>query len=377
MKSSFKRLGDYIQLVDERNSDLEVDALLGINITKNYMPTVANTTDLDLSKYKIVRKGRFACNIMHVGRDECFPVSLFTKDEAAIVSPAYVTFEVNDTKALLPEFLMIIFQRPEFDRFTWFISDSSIRGGLEWERFCEILVLIPDDIEEQRNYVHLYNGLLKNQEYYERSIADLEYVCTHAIESVQKESDTKRVEDLILQVDNRNDGKKIKRVLGVNIYKRFMPSVANLSETDLSNYKVIQKGQFVYSAMQVGRDETIRIALYNEEEPAIISPAYFVFEIKNNKIIIPEFFMMWFQRPESDRYGWFISDGSVRSSLEWERFCEILIPIPKRSIQESLVLMYHALETRKRINERLKSMITPLCPVLMKGVVDSINSKRK
>jgi type I restriction enzyme S subunit len=97
---------------------------------------------------------------------------------------------------------------------------------------------------------------------------------------------------------------------------------------------VIKKGQFAYSAMQVGRDETIRLALYADNEPAIISPAYLVIETKDINKLIPEYMMMWFQRSESDRYGWFISDSSVRESLEWERFCEIEIPIP--DIEEQL-----------------------------------------
>jgi len=109
---------------------------------------------------------------------------------------------------------------------------------------------------------------------------------------------------------------------------------------DLSKYKIIKKGQFAYSAMQVGRDETIRLALYVDDEPAIISPAYLVIESKDKNDLIPEYMMMCFQRPESDRYGWFISDSSVRASLEWERFCEIEIPIPdidqQRQIRSNL-----------------------------------------
>ena len=123
--------------------------------------------------------------------------------------------------------------------------------------------------------------------------------------------------------------------------------------------------------MQVGRDETVRVVLYSFEEPAIISPAYLVFEVIDKKVVLPEFLMLWFYRPEFNRYGWFISDSSVRASLEWERFKEIQIPIPDINIQEAIVTIYHTLETRKRINEQLKNTIKPLCPVLMKGVVDS------
>ncbi|MFM1794303.1 MAG: hypothetical protein RL642_688, partial [Bacteroidota bacterium] len=131
----------------------------------------------------------------------------------------------------------------------------------------------------------------------------------------------KRIGDYIHLVDNRNKDLAVTNLLGINITKNFMPSVANTSETDLSKYKMIQKGQFAYSAMQVGRDETIRLAFYTEEAPAIISPAYLVIEVNDENELLPEYMMMWFQRPESDRYGWFISDSSVRASLDWERFC--------------------------------------------------------
>jgi type I restriction enzyme S subunit len=159
--SGFKieRLGDYIQLVDKRNKDLAVTNLLGINIFKNYMPSVANQTGLDLSKYKVVKKGLFATNLMHVNRDEILPIALYTDDEPALVSPAYKTFEVIDENELLPEFLMMEFQRPEFDRKAWTYCDSSVRGGLEWDRLCDMEIPIPD-IEEQRKYVALYKGLL-------------------------------------------------------------------------------------------------------------------------------------------------------------------------------------------------------------------------
>lgn len=129
----------------------------------------------------------------------------------------------------------------------------------------------------------------------------------------------KRIGDYIHLVDNRNKDLAVTNLLGINITKNFMPSVANTSNTDLSKYKIIQKGQFAYSAMQVGRDETIRIALYSKDEPTIISPAYLVIEVNDVNELLPEYMMMWFQRPESDRYGWFISDSSVRASLDWER----------------------------------------------------------
>lgn len=371
---SYKRIGDYIRLVSNRNNDWAITNLLGVNIYKNFMPSVANTSGVDLSKYKIIRKGQFATNIMHVNRDEILPVALYQNDEPAIVSPAYMTFEVIDENELLPEFLMMEFQRPEFDRRAWTYCDSSVRGGLEWERFCEIQIPIPD-IEEQRKFVTLYNGLLTNQKTYENSLADLLLICNSSMDKLKHIDNHQPLSDLVQLVDNRNKNNSISNLLGINVDKVFMPSKANVGETDLSKYKIVKKEQFAYSAMQVGRDETVRVVLYSFEEPAIISPAYLVFEVIDKNVVLPEFLMLWFYRPEFNRYGWFISDSSVRASLEWERFKEIQIPIPDIKVQKAIVTVYHTLETRKRINEQLKSTIKPLCPVLMKGVVENLKTE--
>ena len=102
MKSDYKRLGDYIQLVDVRNRDNAIgsDRLLGININKQFMPSVANVSGTDLSRYKVIRKGLFACNVMHVGRDERIPISFYTDDEPAIISPTYLMFELKNVYIL-------------------------------------------------------------------------------------------------------------------------------------------------------------------------------------------------------------------------------------------------------------------------------------
>ena len=340
------------------------------------MPSVANTSGVDLSKYKIIRKGQFATNIMHVNRDEVLPVGLYENDEPAIVSPAYMTFEVNDESEVMPEFLMMEFQRPEFDRMAWNYCDSSVRGGLEWERFCEMQIPIPH-IDEQRKYVALYKGLLTNQKTYQNSLADLQLICNSNLEKLKHIDNQVSLGELIQLVDNRNKDLSITKLLGVNISKSYMPSVANTSGVDLSKYKIIQKGQFASNIMHVNRDEILPVALYQNHEPAIVSPAYITFMVLDENVLLSEFLMMWFQRPEFDRRAWTYCDSSVRGGLEWARFCDIQIPIPSIKIQEAIVTIYHALETRKRINEQLKNSIKPLCPVLMRGVVERMNNLKK
>ncbi len=370
-----KRLGDYIHLVDERNKDLAVTNLLGINIFKNFMPSVANVSGTDLSKYKVIRKGQFAYSAMQVGRDETIRLALYTDDEPAIISPAYLVIESIDENKLIPEYMMMWFQRPESDRYGWFISDSSVRASLDWERFCDIEIPIPH-IEKQKKFVAIYKGLLSNQKVYEDSLDDLQLICDSYMETLKGIENHQPLSELVDLVDNRNTDGKTEKLLGINVKKEFMPSKANVTETNLTKYKIIQNGQFAYSAMQVGRDETVRVVLYSFNEPAIISPAYNIFYV-NSDDVLPEYLMLWFYRPEFNRYGWFISDGSVRASLEWERFTDIKIPIPSIEKQKAIVTIYHTLETRKRINQQLKDSIKPLCPVLMKGVVEKMVNKTK
>lgn len=159
MKSNYKRLGDYIRQVDVRNKNLKSSNLFGINIDKFFMPSVANIIGTDLSNYKLIEKGQFACNPMHVGRDERIPVALYLDKDNAIVSPAYFVFEIFNN-SLLNKYLMLWFRRPEFDRECWFYTDASVRGGITWEDFCDIRLPIPS-IEDQQKIVDAYETIEK------------------------------------------------------------------------------------------------------------------------------------------------------------------------------------------------------------------------
>lgn len=143
MKSNYEPLGKHIQLVDYRNSEEVTSTVLGISIDKEFMPSVANVIGTDLSRYKLISKGLFACNPMHVGRDERLPIALYEKDSPAIVSPAYFMFEIIDRDVLNEEYLMMWLRRPEFDRECWFMTDGSVRGGITWDDLCRIKLPVP------------------------------------------------------------------------------------------------------------------------------------------------------------------------------------------------------------------------------------------
>jgi type I restriction enzyme S subunit len=365
---SFKRIGDYIHLVDERNKEVNVTKLLGINITKNFMPSVANTSETDLSKYKIIRKGQFAYSAMQVGRDETIRIALYTKDKPAIISPAYLVIEVNNENELLPEFVMIWFQRPESDRYGWFISDSSVRASLEWERLCDIEIPIPS-IEEQRKYVALYQGLLDNQKTYERSLDDLQLICDTYFDKLKKELVAEYLGPHIRQIDERNRDGSVTLFQGVSNNKHFM-TPKQIAE-NIFNTKIVRNGQFAYNRATTRNGEKISIA-YRTGEICAVSSAYQVFEIIDKTRLMPEFLLLWFTRSEFDRYARFKSEGSAHEFFDWNNMTKVKLPIPTLQVQEAIVTIYHTLETRKRINEQLKDTIKPLCPVLMRSVVESM-----
>ena len=158
MKSNYDILGNQIRLIDTRNRESITDRVLGINIDKFFMPSVANVIGTDLSKYKLITKGKFACNPMHVGRDERLPVALYDEEKPAIVSPAYFMFEVIDNSILNEDYLMMWFRRPEFDRICWLHTDGSVRGGITWDDICRLELPIPP-IENQLEIVNSYKAI--------------------------------------------------------------------------------------------------------------------------------------------------------------------------------------------------------------------------
>lgn len=249
----------------------------------------------------------------------------------------------------------------------WYDSWGSATEFFNWEEMCDVSIDLPP-IEIQQKYVDVYNTMVSNQKAQEDELDDLELVIGLNLEKFKHSSPKLPVGKIVKEIDIRNTGGKITNVQGINIEKKFMPSVANLSNTDLSKYKVISKGQFAYSAMQTGRDRCIRIALFQEENPVIISPAYSVLYIQNKRVL-PEYFMLWFSRKECDRYGWFISDSSVRASLELPRFYEIEIPVPPINEQQSVVNLYKYRYSVQSNIEKIKRITKDLCPILIKGSI--------
>lgn len=368
------KLGNYIKRIERRNSDLEfnIDDVRGVSNNKEIQPTKANVSDRSFVRFQIVEPKEFVFNRRTTRMGDRLGLGYNQTNRAFIFTEDYVVFSVKDEKILNPDYLYIFFRRPEFDRYVRYDSWGSATEFFNWEEMCDVIIELPP-IEVQQKYVDVYNAMMANLQTQEQGLDDLETVIALTLEKFKKTSQRLPVGSIIEQIDIRNADNQITNVQGINIQKKFMPSVANLSSTNLTKYKVISKGHFAYSAMQTGRDRCIRIALFQEEKPVVISPAYSVLRIKN-KDVLPEYFMLWFSRSEIDRYGWFISDGSVRASLELPRFKEIEVPVPSLVEQQSVVNLYKYRHLVHSNAEKVRKYIKEICPVLIKGSIEEAES---
>ncbi len=157
----------------------------------------------------------------------------------------------------------------------------------------------------------------------------------------------------IRELNERNSDLSIKKLLGVSMEKTFIPSVANLNGVDMSVYKVLRNEQLACKLMSVGRDEKLPVDLYKDNQPALVSSAYYVFEPKDKEVLLPEYLMMWLCRPENDRYIGFISGGDVRGGISWETFCSLPIKVPSISKQREIVKEYNVIQNRISLNQQM------------------------
>ena len=359
------KIGELVTLVDERNN-IGLREFYGLNIHKEFMPTVANTDTLDETKYKVVRKNRFVYSGMQTGRDECIRISMYKGDTPIIVSPAYLTFEVTAIDKIIPEYFFMLFLSPEKDRLGWFRSDGSIRSNLDWPVFCDFDIELPP-IEVQQKYVDIYQGMVNNQKAYERGLEDLKLVCDGYIEDLRRKLPSEPIGQFIRQYNERNVDCRITLEQGINIDKQFI--TPQRSNSNLNGRRIVRKGQFAYCTQL--NNENVAIA-YREGEDCVVSSVYNVFEIEKKDKLLSEYLMLWLIRKEFGRFVYWASEGSAYEFLSYENLANYLIPVPSLEVQSSIANIFKVYNTRKRINEQLKAQIKDICPTLIKGSIDEL-----
>lgn len=372
------RLGDYIERSTQNNKDLEygTDLIVGVNSQGIFAVPKGNTDGVDLKPYKIVNDGAFVYNPTRL---ELGSIAYRTEG-LCIVSHLYMVFYLTDEgkKIIDPMWLYIYFRRAEFCREVTFRNFGSQRPEFNFNDMSDIIVPLPD-IKIQRKYVDIYNAMLVNRQSYERGLEDLKLVCDAYIEDLRNKLSHRKLGSYISMCENKNDDLLygIDAVRGISIEKKFIDTKANMEGVSLKPYAIVNPNEFAYVTVTSRNGEKISLARNNSNDVYICSSSYIVFKINNTRELLPEYLSMLFERSEFNRYSRFNSWGSARETFDWEEMCDVRIPVPDIEIQQDIVNIFKAYNTRKDINEKLKSQIKDICPILIKGSVEEARKTKE
>lgn len=365
------KLGKLLSACDDRNSDnlYTLSDVKGISIKKEFIETKADMTGVSLSPYILVEPDSFAYVTVTSRNGEKITLAHNTSADTYIVSSSYAVFKVSRPDILLSDYLFMFFNRPEFDRYSRFNSWGSARETFSWEDFCDIDITLPD-IETQRKIVDVYLSLQENLATYQNKVDELKLVCDGYIENLRRDIGIERIGPFIKPIDERNSHLEIKLAQGINNRKEFAdPKQVAESETSA---KIVRRGQFAYNRATTRNGEKISIA-YRTGEDCVVSSAYQVFEISSPDRLYPEYLMMWYKRSEFDRYARYMSKGSAHEFFEFEDMEDIQIPIPSIQTQKSIAAIYQLYLERQHIAVQLKEQLNNLCPILIKGSLQTNN----
>jgi type I restriction enzyme S subunit len=364
---ALSRLGEYIEIVEGKNSNGEFDLsnIKGISTKKVFIPTKANMDGISLSNYKLVQPMCFAYVADTSRRGDKISLAFNDTNEVILVSSITTVFRVKPEAKLIPIYLYMYFNRPEFDRYSRFNSWGSAREAFGWEDMCEIEIDIPS-IEVQQKVVDVYLAMVANQKAYEKGLDDLKLTCDAYIENIREKQESHKLVDFLEETKEINTEKTVLFERGLNKFKGFVKPSAMSNNVDLSKRKVVRFNHFVYPSPHFGEQGTIGLF---KEEACIMSQMYTTFRVIDNRLN-PDYLYLWFKRNEFMRYAFFAASDSVRDTFDFTKLCDYKIPVPSQTIQKNIVEVYETYEMRKKINENLKEQINDICPVLIKGSID-------
>lgn len=361
------RLGDYIRrsTVNNRNLQYGEDLIVGVNNTGVFTTPKGSTNGVNLKPYKIVETGAFVYNPTRLDLGSI----AYRTEGLCIVSHLYMVFYLTDEgkKIIDPQWLFIYFRRKEFQREVTFRNFGSQRPEFNFEDMSDIVIPLPA-IDIQRKYVAVYNAMLVNQQSYERGLEDLKLTCDAYIEGLRRTMSCEKIGTYITQKNNRNTKKNIDLVMGLSTKKEFREAQSRVNRAKLGNYKIVNPGDFAF-VPTTDTWKVLAFALNDFAMDLVVSPIYEVFSVNQSKIL-PKYLAIWLSRKEFDRYARFHSWGSARENFSFNDMKNVQIPIPKLPIQKSIVDIYTVYKERKEINEKLKTQIKDLCPILIKGSIE-------
>lgn len=364
------KLVDLLEQIDTRNIDeeLTVDDVRGISTSKAFIETKANMDGVSLKSYKIVNEGEFAYVADTSRRGDKIALAYNDNEGKIMISSIYTVFRVKRLDILLPDYLFMFFNRPEFDRFSRFNSWGSARETFDWNEFCEIELMLPS-LKNQQKYVDVYKAMASNQKSYESGLEDLKLACNACIENLTA-CEYKKIGLFIERNKNRNqDGSfSVSDVKGFNNDGLFIEPM-RLFSGDISTFKIVSRNDFVYNSRINSTIKKLSVVI-NEGDDLIVSPAYESFRVVDDNELYPFYLYLLLQRESFARKVLFNSFGSSTIVFGFEELCEIEIPVPTFSEQVSIANIYRAYKERWSINEMLKAQIRDLCPILLKGSIE-------
>lgn len=359
------RLGNYLKLNDLRNRDLKYNKndVKGISIKKIFIETKANLRNVSLRPYKVIKPKFFAYVTVTSRNGDKVSIAFNDSSEDYIVSSSYVSFYVKDEEKLMPEFLYIYFNRPEFDRIARFNSWGSARETFSWDDLCDLEIHIPP-IEIQRKFVKVYKALKENAKCYEAGLEDLEMLSHGYIELLRGKYPDVKLKEFTKERNEKNRT-DVRNVIGISTQGFIKPKTT--PSRNLRNYNVFYKDDFVYN---ISRINIGSIGLYRGDEIAVCSPIYKVFYVSDKNRVLPEYLNLWLTRQEFYRYTEFMSIASVRNNFSYDLMQEVEIPVPELEIQKAIVDVYSLYEKRSGIRTELENLMYDICPVLIKGATE-------
>ena len=373
MRTDYKVLGDYIQLVDQRNRDLSVTNLLGVSIEKRFIPSIANIVGTDLSSYKIVRTGQFAYGPVTSRNGEKISIA-YLDGEDCIISSSYTVFEVAKKDELDSEYLMLWFSRPEFDRYARYKSHGSVREIFDWNELCMVELPVPA-IEEQRNIVKAYkaitdrialkkqindNLLSQAQTYFSLIFADKDTdnplpqgwkvakVGDYCVDNVANLSKADNFESILYLDTGSITSNYIVELQKLNLLTDEIPSRAKRKATH---------GDIVYSTVRPNlRHYGL---LQNPPENLIVSTGFAVLHNKGLEVT-NDFLFMWLTNESILDYLQAIAENSVSTypSLNVSDLMNIKIIVPDTDTLERITKFLSSVFTAISENNRQIQMLT-------------------
>ena len=327
--------------------------------------------DADTSIYNVFYRNDFVFN---PARMELNSIALNTSFDKAICSSLYEIFYVTREDIVLPEYLNMFIKRDEFARRCWYEAIGSARNYFRVGDLSQFDIYLPP-IEQQRKFVDVYLALLNNLVVYQSKVEELKLVCDGYMDQLKEKCGKVKVGNYIEQCDDRNldNSFNLNNLRGISIQKKFIDTKADMMGVSLTPYVIVKPNYFAFVPVTSRNGEKITLAINDTSDTYIVSSAYIVFRVKDEQKLLPDYLFMFFDRPEFDRYSRFNSWGSAREVFTMEDMKEVAIPIPDITVQRQIVSIHRCYIERQRIAEQLKERLNTICPILIKGSIQTDN----